>query len=134
MKAWEETLSKEWEIISQRRRPAEGGEQAQPLVRVGRFGNVLVRQQLAELLWKGSRVRAIGAAVQEGPEGGGERQVRRGHAWASQGGQVDPRLAARRLGGGSRVPVLCQVAPRKRPRWRTTSARRTSRARRRSWS
>ena len=115
VKAWEETLSKEWEIISQRRRPAEGGEQAQPLVRVGRFGNVLVRQQLAELSWKGSRAGRFGlsgAAVQEGPEGGGERQVHREHAWASQGGQVDPRPAARRLGGGSRVPVLCQVAPR----------------------
>ena len=45
MKAW--ALSKEWEIISQRRRPAEAGERAQPLVRVGRFSNVLVQQQLA---------------------------------------------------------------------------------------
>ena len=66
-------------------------------------------------------------AVQEGPEGGEERQVHGGHAWASKGGQVDPTPAARRLGGGSRVPVLCW-------RWRSISARRTSRVRRRSWS
>ena len=49
-----EALSKEKKINSQRRRPAEGGEQLQPLVKVGRFGNVLLRQQLAELSWKGS--------------------------------------------------------------------------------
>ena len=96
-----EALSKEGKIISQRRRPAEGGEQVQPLVRVGRFGSVLVRQQLAELSWKGSRAGRFGLSG-----------LPWGHAWASQGGQVDPRPAARRLGGGSRVPVLCQVAPR----------------------
>ena len=45
---------------SSRRGAAEGGEQAQPLVRVGRFGNVLVRQQLAELSWTGSRAGRFG--------------------------------------------------------------------------
>ena len=39
---------------ARRRRPVEGGEQAQLLVRVGRFGNGLVRQQLAELSWRAS--------------------------------------------------------------------------------
>ena len=110
-----EAQSLEEKFNSQGGRPAEGSEQVQPLVSVGRFGNVLVRQQLAELSWKGSRgwqVRAVGTADQEGPEGGGERQVHRGHARSSQGGPVGPRLAARRLDGDGRVSVLCQVAPR----------------------
>ena len=55
-----EAQSKEEKINPQRRRPAEGSEQVQPLVRVGRFGNVLVRQQLAELSWKGSRAGRFG--------------------------------------------------------------------------
>ena len=44
-----EALWLEDKFNSQEGRPAEGSEPVQPLVRVGRFGNVLVRQQLAEL-------------------------------------------------------------------------------------
>ena len=59
VKTWEESLSKVWEIILWRR-PAEGCEQTQPRVRIDRFGNMLVRQQLAELTRKGSRVGRFG--------------------------------------------------------------------------
>ena len=96
VKAWEETLSKEWEIISQRRR-AEGGEQAQALVRVGRFGNVLVRQQLAELSWKGSRAGRFGLS---GPP---SKKARKEENVKCTGGMRGPARAVKLIPGLRRV-------------------------------
>ena len=81
-----------------------------PLVRVGRLGNALVWQQLAKLSWRGSRAGRFGLSVPSSKK-----------ACGAPARQRQPRSS----------PL--SSCTQKRWRWRTTSARRTSRARRRSW-
>ena len=88
VKAWEETLSKEWEIISQRRRPGGGRRPGTTAGQSRKFRQRVGAAEACRVVVEGSRAGRFGLS---GPpskkEGGGERQVRRG-ACVGQPGAV----------------------------------------------
>ena len=100
------------------------------------FGNVSVLQQLVELLWKGSRAGRFGLL---GPPP--EKARKEEEIVEYIGGMRGLAMAVKLLPGLRRVGRRSQPSSsplssctRERGRWRTTSARRTSRARGRCWS